>query len=117
MARNRPDKPRRNNSLRIGAVIVVALLASGIGWWLSQKPVVLNEREYDITIALYRVCNQRSIEGLTQIENHLNEALSTQHATNPSHIALMAMVEQAKAGQWREAAIACRQALDDQVKR
>ncbi|EMI54394.1 hypothetical protein RSSM_04171 [Rhodopirellula sallentina SM41] len=88
----------------------------GIVWSLSGKPVELNEHEYDLTLAFYRVCNQQSIEGLEKIEDQINDSFPSNASRSDAQSALIAMVEQAKRGQWREASIAARQALDDQVK-
>lgn len=83
-------------------------------FWPDSK-VELSERGYKVTLALYRVCNQRSVEGLAEIEKQLDLMGESSDAEASSHLAITHIVRQAKAGRWREAAIACRQTLDDQV--
>ncbi|QDS91153.1 hypothetical protein EC9_53730 [Rosistilla ulvae] len=98
------------------ASVAVAIVAAGLWWWM-QPPAPLSENGYDLTIALYRVCNQRSDEGLQRIEELLDESRSTAAASDPSHGIVAAIVAQAKAGDWESAARASRRALEDQVKR
>ncbi|MCM2375228.1 hypothetical protein [Aporhodopirellula aestuarii] len=117
MKRNQ-SKPNPKSNVRtvvIAGSAVVALIA--IGWWMSRKPVVLDEHGYDVTIALYRVCNQRSAEGLRLIEQRLHELASSNDPVDESYQALTAMIALADEGKWHEAAMACRQALEDQVQR
>lgn len=97
------------------AFIVLAIVTAA--WWMSHTPVKLDEHGYDVTIALYRVCNQRSSEGLQKIEEQIRELEASQATLGESHQAIMSMIATAKAGDWKNAAIACRQALEDQVKR
>ncbi|WP_417738854.1 hypothetical protein [Rosistilla oblonga] len=97
-------------------IVAVAMVAAGLWWWM-RPPAPLSENGYDLTIALYRVCNQRSDEGLQRIEQLLDESRSTGEASDPSHGIVAAIVAQAKAGDWESAARASRRALEDQVKR
>ncbi|QDV14834.1 hypothetical protein CA51_47440 [Rosistilla oblonga] len=98
------------------AIVAVAIITAGLWWWM-RPPAPLSENGYDLTIALYRVCNQRSDEGLQRIEQLLAESRSTGQASDPSHGIVAAIVAQAKAGDWESAARASRRALEDQVKR
>ncbi|TWT66473.1 hypothetical protein [Allorhodopirellula solitaria] len=90
---------------------IVVLLAV---WWLWPQRVELNESEYDFAMALYRVCNQSSDEGLIQIETLLDQEEQAHPSQEPSP--LRPIIAAAKSGQWRDAAKACRQVLDDQVE-
>jgi len=102
---------------QVGAgIVAVAIITTGLWWWM-RPPAPLSENGYDLTIALYRVCNQRSDEGLQRIEQLLDESRSTGEASDPSHGIVAAIVAEAKAGDWESAAQASRRALEDQVKR
>ncbi|QDV71534.1 hypothetical protein Poly24_52710 [Rosistilla carotiformis] len=102
---------------RLGlGMVAVAMVAAGLWWWM-RPPAPLSENGYDLTIALYRVCNQRSDEGLERIEQLLDESRAATAAVDPSHGIVAAIVAKAKAGDWEAAARASRQALEDQVKR
>lgn len=90
--------------------IPIASLALIAVWWFWPGPDVLNESEYDVAIALYRVCNQSSEEGLGKIESMMGELLESS-ADSP----LYPIIAQAKAGQWQAATESCRHLLDEQV--
>lgn len=100
----------------VWAIGLLAILISVV-WWSMRSPVELSEHGYDLTIALYRVCNQRSEEGLENVEHLLNESIASAGAVDPSHAVVAAVIAQAKSGDWQAAARACRQALEDQVQR
>ncbi|MFG0290105.1 MAG: hypothetical protein ACF8CQ_18135 [Rhodopirellula sp. JB044] len=116
MPRRTDPSPTNSTSRKIAVALLAVVCAVGIGWWLSRKPVELNENEYDLTLAFYRVCNQQSLKGLQKIEDQINESFPDDAPRSDAQSALIAMVEQAKQGHWREASVAARQALDDQVK-
>jgi hypothetical protein len=83
-------------------------------WWLWPQKCILSDSEYDIALALYRVCNQSSEDGLARIEILLFE--SERADSDGQSPQLKAIIAQAKAGKWKDAAKACRRILDDQVK-
>lgn len=95
-------------------ILLVAFLMLASLWWFWPQKVELSRNEYDIAMALYRVCNQSSEKDLDQIESLIAE-------TNPSgseggDSPLLRIVAQARSGQWKDATKACRRILDDQVK-
>lgn len=96
--------------IRLFCFAVLVLIAMG---WLWPQKVVLSESEYDIAIALYRVCNQSSEDGLAKIEVLLAEQTAPNSNRNDSPFTPIILT--AKAGQWQAAAKACRRILDDQV--
>lgn len=106
-----------NPRLRMRWPVMVAAMAIVMtAWWLwPRTPAELSEQGYDVTLALYRVCNQRSVEGLAQIEQELASMSASNPSLDSSQRLIADIVGQAKAGQWQAATIACRQALDDQV--
>ncbi|WP_442509772.1 hypothetical protein SH528x_001369 [Novipirellula sp. SH528] len=117
MTRNNSNTKSDLNRWAVATATLLILVLIGVAWWMYRTPVKLDEQGYDVTIALYRVCNQRSSEGLQQIEDQMREFEASQGSLGESHQVVMTMIATAKAGQWKEAAIACRQALEDQVKR
>ncbi|TWU17365.1 hypothetical protein Pla52o_51690 [Novipirellula galeiformis] len=116
MARNVEKSNVDSKPWVVGFILVVSLGLAGLWWW-SHSRVELDEMGYDVTIALYRVCNQRSDDGLQQIENQIRKLETEQAFSSAANQAIMSIIATAKAGQWQKAARACRQALEDQVQR
>lgn len=103
----------------IALAVVVAALAY---WFLPRSPIKLTEDHYAATLALYRVCNQQSTEGLDEIESWLmpDESApvdSTSQASSASLSAIQAIIDEARQSRWQDAAKQCRELLDGQVKR
>lgn len=93
----------------VAALVMISL------WLLWPRKVALSESEYDIAIALYRVCNQSSEDGLAKIEALMVERDTANSDGDASP--LRPIVATAKSGQWQAAAKACRTVLDDQIVR
>lgn len=100
----------------IGGLALV-VLAIALSWWSTRAPVELSEHGYDVTLALYRVCNQRSVDGLQRVEAELASKSDDSQTGSAGDLAIRAIIEQAKAGDWAAATAACRQLMDDQVRR
>lgn len=113
---NHGKAPSRTPSAALIALAVMVLGGAALWWW-SRPPVELNEDGYALTVALYRVCNQRSEEGLVQVEAQLLKLTPAQGPVDDSYRVVAATISKAKAGDWEQAARDCRQALEDQVKR
>lgn len=94
----------------IGFLSVAVILAV---WWFWPRPVTLTETQYDLAIALYRVCNQASEEGLAEIERLIeaDTGIGAGRDTSP----LRPIIDTAKSGDWETAAIDCRRMLQDQL--
>ncbi|WP_253157796.1 hypothetical protein [Stieleria tagensis] len=97
--------------------ILLAVLAGGVLWWWPRSPVVLDDNSYQMTIALYRICNQKSEPGLKQLERQFAELDPLSQADQASYQLIAATIADAKAGRWVQAMQQCRQSLDDQVSR
>ena len=113
----RASTSKRNRDPKQWAMAIagVAAIGLGIAWYLPSHRVELNQQDYDITLALYRVCNQRSEPGLEKIEAISASTAAEDANQSESGKSVHAIIEQAKAGQWKEATMACRKLLDDQV--
>ncbi len=99
-------------------VAVIGVLAiAWAGWWMLWSPVRLHERDYDTVLALYRVCNQRNIEGLEQIESQLFGPTMASPNVSASRVAVENVIRKAKSGRWDDAQRDCRRLLEDQVLR
>lgn len=98
--------------LGLACFAAVALI---IVWSLWPQRSALTESEYDIAIALYRVCNQSSETGLAKIEGLMAEHSVANSDGRDSP--LRPIIITAKAGQWQAAAKACRMVLDEQIVR
>ena len=122
-----------SNSKRFSRFLVVTLstVIAGLGsWWYLLPPATLDQRDYDLAVALYRVCNQRSTDGLAKIEVLLADADSKDASTDniagggpgsgcelDSNQVIGDIIARAKLGQWQEASRRCREVLEEQVKR
>lgn len=98
--------------MRLACFVAVAL---SIVWSLWPQQAALSESEYDIAIALYRVCNQSSEAGLAKIEALMAEHNAANSTGDESP--LSPIIVTAKAGQWQAATKACRTVLDEQIVR
>ncbi|WP_146516006.1 hypothetical protein [Rubripirellula amarantea] len=85
-------------------------------WWMQSR-VVLDDRGYDVAIALYRVCNQHSETGLEQLERTLVESTESLTLSQESNDAIRGVFATAKSGNWTDAQRQCRKLLEDQVTR
>ncbi len=98
------------------AIAVIACVAIA-AWTFYRTPIELSKDHYAMTLALYRVCNQRSVEGLDQIDVLLAADASSAGGEPEMVIAIESIIAAARKDQWRQAAVDCRRLLDDQVKR
>ena len=94
------------NASAVKAIAVVCVLL--VGAWLlwPDSPTRIDDDQYDIAIALYRVCNQQDVEGLKQIDEKLPAGDGPLRAT----------VDMALEGDWKAAMRQSRQILEDQVQ-
>lgn len=111
------NRSTANSKAKLAAAVLAAIAVAGVAWWLTRPPVQLNEHQYATSIALYRVCNQRSDTGLDQIEALLKSSGEPSDNPSSSHRALQAIIADARQGRWQRAAVNCRRLLDDQVQR
>ena len=107
--------PHRRN--RIAVALLVTVGGLGATWYCSRPSVTLDERDYAIAVALYRVCNLQSTRGLAQVESLLQQPRESIQATARHPDQLHAIIDQARSGNWDSAMMACRALLDGQVKR
>jgi hypothetical protein len=115
MNRNAPAAGHNKAAWIVVSMMTVAIFAGAV-WWFGPSTVKLSEDDYAITLALYRVCNQRSEEGLDAVEVALDETVSA-NAETPSRRAIEAIIAEARSQQWQAALIDCRAILDGQVNR
>ncbi|MCS7469744.1 hypothetical protein NZK35_24090 [Stieleria sp. ICT_E10.1] len=109
--RNQASTRYRNLGLALAVIACAASL-----WYFSRSPVRLDADGYDLTIALYRVCNQRDADALKEIESRLNEMAGGPSQDDHQHEALQDVVQEARQGNWRDAMITCRTLLEEQVR-
>lgn len=96
-------------------LIMIGLLAIAAVGWFWPQPVKLDAFQYDLAMALYRVCNQHSDEGLAKVETLIADAAAAEPNREPSP--LLPIIATARTGNWNEACQACRDMLEDQVDR
>lgn len=97
--------------------LALAAFTIAIAWWSMRPPIELSDHSYDVTLALYRVCNQRSDEGLAKIESELAAKVADGQTPSAAEKAIQAILDQAKSGHWEDATDDCRRLMDDQVRR
>ena len=98
-------------------LVPILVLVIAVGFWLTRSTVELSQDHYATAIALYRVCNQRSTEGLQQIETMMQSVQPAPDPSDPSVEAIRSIMAQAKVDRWEAAAKECRSLLDDQIQR
>lgn len=98
--------------------VVAGLVACGVIAWFSFKsPVRLDGDHYEMTVALYRVCNQQDQEGLVRIKAMLDQQPTAADERSAQDEAIESIVSQAEAGAWQDAMATCRLLLEEQVAR
>lgn len=97
------------------SILLVVLLAIAMTWWLWPQPVDLSASQYDTAVALYRVCNQKSVKGIEKIEELIEN--SRRNGPTSEISPLDSIIESAKSGDWESASRGCRRLLEKQVKR
>lgn len=95
-------------------LITLAIAAVVMTWWLWPTKVELTKSEYDLVLALYRVCNQADSEGLAKVEQVLLDMQNLQ--TGGTESPLLPILADAKSGKWGDATEACRDLMDDQIR-
>ena len=98
-------------TLGIGVILLVSFY-----FWPASK-VTLDEGGYHTTLALYRICNQQDAEALAKLNESLNAPSSPLLLSHESQTVIASIRALAESGRWEEAERACRQAMDQQVKR
>ncbi len=112
--RSSPGSSKQYGAIASGFAVTVVVIAA---FFWPHTPVELNDHGYDLTTALYRVCNQQSVDGLAKVEQLMAENDADSPLNSASRGTLDSIIAQAKLGRWKQASIDCRQALDDQVQR
>lgn len=87
------------------------LVVAGLGWYFfSEQEVRLSENGYELSKALYAACNLEDTNRLNAFENTLPRyELSAQERAE-----MIPILDLAKEGQWRDAAIRARALLESQ---
>ncbi|MEM1228412.1 MAG: hypothetical protein AAGJ40_22195 [Planctomycetota bacterium] len=112
-----PPKARQGNATaKIGLLVALLIGATVFGlWWTSRSPVPLDNDQYAITLALYRVCNQRNADGLDELERLLDS--SSAKSEGNAITSIRDVIREARDGDWEGATSGCRRLLDDQAPR
>lgn len=95
----------------IAAMLGLLLNSGGCGY-----PEV-SPRTYEISKALYSACNRHSAEHLDKACEALESAAEAEEISESEKTWLMAIVDQARDGEWDSAALEARTILEDQIGR
>lgn len=98
-------------------VVIGAACLGLVAWWFWQPPPRLSGRHYDMTLALYRICNQKDAAALQRFEAEVLTASESDPDSNALPAALHEILDDARAGDWERAMGACREAMENQVHR
>lgn len=93
-------------------MMAAAVLAAGCGGYGEVSP-----KAYEFAKALYSACSRRDGAGLAKIERLVAEAESAGELTSREAGRLADIAEDARGGDWQEAAAAARRMMEDQVRR
>ena len=99
------------NKLQITFVVMTLLAFSGCGY-----PEV-SPKTYEISKALYSVCNQKSEERLAAVEKLIQSSLEQNEINDSEAQWLNGIIKQAREGNWEAAMQESRQMMEDQAGR
>lgn len=77
----------------------------------------VSPKAYEISKALYSVCNLKRKDDLDKVSDAISAAVKTAELSKTESEWLTAIVEQARSGEWEEAADEARAILQDQIDR
>lgn len=77
----------------------------------------VSPKTYEISKALYSICNQKSKERLETVTKLIQSSLESQEITESEANWLNEIVAQAHEGEWESATLEARQLMEDQVGR
>ena len=105
----------------VAGCLLVVVAVVGV-WLLVPRRVKLSAHGYDVTIALYRACNQKSLAGLDQVQAMIADeskadAGEADESDRNGADSIREIIAVAKSGQWQQASEACRKLMEDQVER
>lgn len=103
-------KPRFRNSFLLILAVLTMCCVGGCGY-----PRV-SSRSYEITKALYSVCNQQNNDKLSTVAELISKSLEEGEISADEGRWLTAVIQQARAGAWEAATLETRQILEDQVE-
>lgn len=101
-------------SAGIGGLFLL-LFVTMAGWYFWPRSVPLSNEGYAITMALYRVCNQRDAQALETLQRELDDWRERLEPDDPQLGYLQRILDQAQAGDWDSAMHLARRALDQQT--
>lgn len=101
-----------------GPALIAVVLSSALAWYLGRgERVELGEQGYELTLALYSVCNQEDLERMIEVEGRLQE-IKMEGTESPEALEVLEGIAQmAKRGDWVGAMKSSRGVLQDQVHR
>ena len=94
---------------------LIVALAIGI-WFFWPSKVILDQRSYEIAIALYRVCDQEDVDGLEKLQTLLDEHAGTEGTSAAATAAIQEIIDLGRTSNWEQATQATRKIMDDQVQ-
>lgn len=99
------------NARRWTLPLTCAFLVSCVGCGYPK----VSPKAYEISKALYSVCNLKRQDDLDKVSDVISQAVSTSELTESEAEWLMVILEQARAGDWEAAALEARSVLQDQT--
>lgn len=111
-------RPRKTTSSKRRIIFASAgiIFVAGLAWSFWPEKIQMSKDGYDLTIALYHVCNQQSDRRLVEIETRFREMSVRDLEGSTSLRELERIICMAKERRWNDAIRANRQLLQSQVR-
>ncbi|MEW4490732.1 hypothetical protein AB1L42_21800 [Thalassoglobus sp. JC818] len=93
------------------ALLLTFTLIAGCGY------PEISPQSYDLTKALYSICNRKDEIRLAEFEQHLSKELADGSISDSEVAMLESIIQMAEGGDWENAMQECRQVMVDQVDR
>jgi len=117
VSKRRPTPPGARFGKTVPIVLACLLLLGLAAWWYSQSSPKLSERHYDMTLALYRICNQQDADALQRFEAKVLKTSEDEGDVGTLPPSLQGILDDARSGNWERAMLECREVMDSQIQR
>ncbi|MEQ9409126.1 MAG: hypothetical protein RIK87_15430 [Fuerstiella sp.] len=103
------------NRLLVGMGTALLLVAIMLGFQGCQQYGSVSPKAYEVSTALYSVCNRQDQSRISVLETVIAEAYAAEQLTEAENRWLLNILEAAKAGRWQDGMTDARTMLAEQV--
>ena len=105
-----------SDQIRIPVLIGVAvLLVLGGLFYFNRGYGEVSPKTYEYATALFSICNRKDEARLEKISEMINESVASEEVSETEAGWLLAIVDEAKSGEWESALEDSRNLMEDQV--